>query len=53
MTIGLFSIGTEKVRRCYKLLKNIQQQAQSLNLSNVEMQELSMVMSGDLEIVIE
>ena len=53
MTIGLFSADSGKVRRCYKLLKNIQQQAQNLDLANVEMRELSMGMSGDLEIAIE
>ncbi len=53
MTIGLFSAAPEKVRRCFKLLKSIQQKAQNLNLPNVELNELSMGMSGDLEIAIE
>ncbi|NUM71813.1 MAG: YggS family pyridoxal phosphate-dependent enzyme [Ignavibacteriaceae bacterium] len=53
MTIGLFSSNTEKVRSCYKLLKNIQQQIIALNIPNVEMNELSMGMSGDLETAIE
>ncbi len=53
MTIGLFSAESEKVRRCYKLLKDLQLQAQNLDLRNVEMRELSMGMSGDLEIAIE
>lgn len=53
MTIGLFSAETEKVRRCFQLLKNIQQQIIALNIPNVEMQELSMGMSGDMETAIE
>ncbi len=53
MTIGLFSDDTEKVRQCFRLLKHIQQQIIDLNLPNVEMKELSMGMSGDLETAIE
>lgn len=52
MTIGLFSAETEKVRKCFRLLKDIQQQINSLNIPNVEMKELSMGMSGDLETAI-
>jgi len=53
MTIGLFSAENEKVRKCFCLLKSIQQQIISLNIPNVEMTELSMVMSGDLQTAIE
>jgi pyridoxal phosphate enzyme (YggS family) len=53
MTIGLFSVETEKVRECFRLLKNIQQQIINENIPNVEMKELSMGMSGDLETAIE
>jgi pyridoxal phosphate enzyme (YggS family) len=53
MTIGLFSAETEKVRYCFRMLKNIQQQIITLNISNVEMKELSMGMSSDLETAIE
>lgn len=53
MTIGLFSAETEKVRKCFKLLKDIQQKISFLNIPNVEMKELSMGMSGDLETAIE
>lgn len=53
MTIGLFSAETEKVRSCFQLLKNIQQQIIALKIPNVEMKELSMGMSGDLETAIE
>jgi len=53
MTIGLFSAETEKVRKCFRLLKEIQDQIIQENISNVEMKELSMGMSGDLEVAIE
>lgn len=53
MTIGLFSYETEKVRACFRLLKSIQQQIIGLKISNVEMNELSMGMSGDMETAIE
>ena len=53
MTIGLFSAETEKVRACFKLLKHLQQEIITLGLPNVDPQELSMGMSGDLETAIE
>lgn len=53
MTIGLFSAETEKVRKCFKLLKAIHNQIIQENIPNVEMKELSMGMSGDLEVAIE
>ena len=52
MTIGLFSADEAQIRPCFKLLKSIQQQALELNIPGVEMKELSMGMSGDLEIAI-
>lgn len=53
MTIGLFSAETEKVRSCFKILKKLQQEIIQENIPNVEMNELSMGMSGDLETAIE
>lgn len=53
MTIGLFSAETEKVRQCFKILKNLQQEIIQQNIANVEMKELSMGMSNDLETAIE
>jgi len=50
MTIGLFSGEEEKVRNCFKLLKSIQEQVNDLAGEELE---LSMGMSGDLEIAIE
>lgn len=53
MTIGLFSAETEKVRQCFKLLHSLKIEIAKLNLSGVQMKELSMGMSGDLETAIE
>jgi pyridoxal phosphate enzyme (YggS family) len=53
MTIGLFSAEDIKVRKCFRLLKNIQSEIKELQLSNFELNELSMGMSNDLEIAIE
>ncbi|MBL3546516.1 YggS family pyridoxal phosphate-dependent enzyme [Chryseobacterium sp. KMC2] len=53
MTIGLFSAETEKIRTCFKILKNLQLEIIRENIPHVEMKELSMGMSGDLETAIE
>lgn len=53
MTIGKFSAEQEEVRKCFRLLKSIQQQAIKENFPGVEMDVLSMGMSGDLEIAVE
>lgn len=53
MTIGFFSAEKEKVRACFKMLKNLQQEIIQQNIPNVEMKELSMGMSSDLETAIE
>lgn len=53
MTIGLFSSDSIRVRECFKRLKNIQHEIIQAQIPNVEMAELSMGMSGDLEIAIE
>lgn len=53
MTIGILSSKDERVRDCFKLLKEIQQKAQELNLPRADFEELSMGMSNDLEIAIE
>lgn len=50
MTIGLFSVETEKVRKCFQLLQNIQLQMLE---KDVPIDELSMGMSNDLETAIE
>ncbi len=53
MTIGLLSSESNQVRKCFRLLRQLQEEIRELNLPNVEMKELSMGMSGDLEIAIE
>jgi uncharacterized pyridoxal phosphate-containing UPF0001 family protein len=53
MTIGLLSNQSDKVRDCFKLLKALQQQVIAANIPHVAMEELSMGMSGDMEIAIE
>ena len=53
MTIGLLSSESTEIRKCFRFLKQLQQDIITLNIPNVEMNELSMGMSGDLEIAIE
>lgn len=53
MTIGALSEDEEKVRSCFRLLKQIGFQAASAVIANVRMREFSMGMSGDLEWAIE
>ncbi|MFJ1261597.1 YggS family pyridoxal phosphate-dependent enzyme [Capnocytophaga canis] len=53
MTIGLFSAKSEEVRPCFQLLKNLQLEINGLNITNVDVSELSMGMSNDLEIAIK
>ncbi len=50
MTIGLFSSETEKIRKCFSSLKNIQQKMLD---KGIPVHQLSMGMSGDLETAIE
>lgn len=50
MTIGLFSAEREQVRKCFRLLKNIQN---GILDKDIAVHELSMGMSGDLETAIE
>ncbi len=50
MTIGLFSAETEQVRKCFRLLKAIQDE---MLQKDIPVNELSMGMSGDLETAIE
>ena len=53
MTIGLFSGEEDKVRACFRCLKQVQKRVAALALPNVSTDILSMGMSGDLEIAIE
>lgn len=53
MTIGLLSDDLAQVRACFRLLKQLQNDIQAAAIENVQIQELSMGMSGDLEVAIE
>lgn len=53
MTIGLFTDDTEKVRPCFKMLREIYNEAKDLNLPNTNISILSMGMTSDFEIAIE
>jgi len=53
MTIGKLNATNEETRHCFRLLKQIQAQIQSRNFPRVEMDVLSMGMSGDFKVAIE
>lgn len=53
MTIGLFTDDVELARPSLRLLREVRDQIRQLNLDGVEMNELSMGMTGDLEVAIE
>lgn len=53
MTIGLFSAEKEKAVPCFQLLRKLRDKINNAQISGVEMQELSMGMSHDLEWAIE
>ncbi|KOY81897.1 YggS family pyridoxal phosphate-dependent enzyme [Lysinibacillus macroides] len=53
MTIGKLTTDDKETRECFRLLKSIQQQVIDQNYPGVEMDILSMGMSGDFEIAIE
>lgn len=53
MTIGILSSKDERVRECFRHLKDIQKKVIESGLERVDVSQLSMGMSGDLEIAIE
>lgn len=53
MTIGLFSDEPEDTRPCFKRLKGLFDRIKSAGIRKVEMQYLSMGMTGDFEVAIE
>jgi pyridoxal phosphate enzyme (YggS family) len=53
MTIGLFTEDVELARPSLRRLRELDDEVSQLNLDGVEMAELSMGMSGDLEVAIE
>ena len=53
MTIGKWNATNEETRHCFRLLKSIQTQIREKKLPRVEMDILSMGMSGDFKVAIE
>lgn len=53
MTIGKFGVEAEETRKCFQLLRTIRDDIIARNIPGVEMDEMSMGMSGDLEIAVE
>ncbi len=53
MTLALFSAETERVRRCFILLRELRDRLQQSAPAGMELDALSMGMSGDFEIAIE
>lgn len=53
MTLALFSSEAERVRRCFILLRDLRDQLRQSAPAGIELDELSMGMSGDFEIAIE
>lgn len=53
MTIGKLNATNDEIRHCFRLLKSIQTQIREKKLPRVEMNILSMGMSGDFKVAIE
>lgn len=53
MTIGKFGVEPEKTRKYFRLLRSIRDEIAARDIPGVELNVLSMGMSGDLEIAIE
>jgi PLP dependent protein len=53
MTIGALVEDPELARPCFKLLRSLKDEINSLNIENIEMKHLSMGMTNDFEIAIE
>jgi len=53
MTIGLFTKDEEKIRKCFKILKEVYDNLIEEGIDRIQMKYLSMGMSGDYQIAIE
>jgi len=53
ITIGKLNATNDEIQHCFKLLKSIQTQIKEKKLPRVEMETLSMGMSGDFKVAIE
>lgn len=53
MTIAIYSDDTERVRPCFRLLKELYDEARTFELEHADIKTLSMGMSGDFPVAIE
>ena len=53
MTLAVFSADAERVRRCFQLMRGLQEQLRQDAPEGLSFDQLSMGMSGDYEIAIE
>ena len=53
MTVGILSADSEKVRACFRDLKNLSEKIKTLNLPEVEMKYLSVGMTDDFELALQ
>jgi len=53
MTLAVFSNDAAKVRQCFVKLRNLRDELRQIAPTNIELNELSMGMSGDFELAIE
>lgn len=53
MTLAVFSNDTDKVRACFKLMRNLQQHLRDSAPDSISLETLSMGMSSDFEVAIE
>jgi len=53
MTVGLFTSDFEKVRPCFRILKEIYERIKSENMPGIDMEYLSMGMTSDYKVAIE
>lgn len=53
MTLAIFSDDTERVRKCFQILRALRDDLRDKTSANVKLDELSMGMSGDFETAIE
>jgi len=53
MTMAPFTEDEDEIRRCFRSLKQLQEQVKALNIANAPCTELSMGMSNDYKIAVE
>jgi hypothetical protein len=53
MTIGAFLPDPQAVRPCFRRLRDLREEISGAGIPNVEMEHLSMGMTGDFEVAVE